>query len=185
MELRVRYPVRINLLPKKYLLKKAPNWVRLFFLVLLIGFTTFFVYTYLVVWIEIMSLENENTILSNEVTQLKAREQRLQKVQEEVNQIEKRIEILRSLIISEPDWLKILDLIGSSMPADLYFEEASFDSGQITCRGKSRSIFSLARFIEMISRYPDTFTSADFHSLQLMPDGQSYQFNLSLGLKTP
>lgn len=149
------------------------------------GFTTFFVYTYLVVWIEIMSLENENTILSNEVAQLKVGEQRLQKVQEEVNQIEKRVEILRSLIISEPDWLKILALIGGSMPADLHFEEASFDSGQITCKGRSQSIFSLARFIEMISRYPDTFTSADFHSLQLMPDGQSYQFNLSLRLKIP
>ncbi len=185
MELKVGYAVKINLLPKKYVVKRAPNWLRLFFLTLLLGFTTFYVYTYLITWLEVTSLQNENTILNVELGQLKEREQKLKAVQEEVNRVEKRVEILKSLIASEPDWLRILALIGNSMPSDLYLEEASFDLAKIDCKGKSRSIFSIARLIEMLSRYPDIFVLADFRSLNLTPDGAMYNFDLSLGLKRP
>jgi|YNPMSStandDraft_1061717.scaffolds.fasta_scaffold29306_3 Tfp pilus assembly protein PilN len=185
MELKVNYPVKINLLPKKYVVKRAPNWIRLFFLALLLGFSTFYIYTYLVTWLQVSSLENENAILNTELLRLKEQEQKLKAVQEEVNRIEKRVEILKSLIGKEPDWLKILALIGKSMPLDLYFEEASFNPTQIDCKGKAQSIFSIARFIELISHYSDTFASADFRSLNLTPDGTMYSFDLSLGLKAP
>lgn len=185
MELKVGYPVKINLLPRKYVVRRAPNWVRLFFLALLLGFTTFYVYTYLITWLEVNSLVAQNAVLETELGQLKEREQKLKAVQEEINRIEKRVGVLKSLIVREPDWLKILALIGNSMPPDLYLEEANFDSTKIDCKGKSQSIFSVARFIEMISRYPDIFASADFRSLNLTPDGAMYNFDLSLGLKTP
>ncbi|MEN3185593.1 MAG: PilN domain-containing protein [Atribacterota bacterium] len=183
MELKVSYPVKINLLPKKYVVRRAPNWVRLFFLTLLLSFTTFYVYTYLTTWLEVNSLISQNTILEAELGQLREREKRFKVVQEEINRIEKRVEVLKSLVVKEPDWLKILAILGRSMPPDLYLEEASFDSNKIDCKGKAQSIFSVARFIEMISRYPDIFSSADFRSLNLTPDGVMYNFDLSLELK--
>ncbi len=184
MELKVGYPVKINLLPKKYAAKKTPNWLRLLFLAILLSFTTFHLYVYLVTQLEITSLTNEIGMLTREVTQLKEREQKLRAVQAEVNRIEKRINVLKSLIAQEPDWLRILACIGQSMPVDLYLDEASFTSEKIDCRGKSQSIFSLARFIDALSVYENLFLSADFHSLTLGNDG-AYTFELSLRLRKP
>ncbi len=36
MELKSVYPVKINLLPHQYITKRTPDWVRLFFIVILI-----------------------------------------------------------------------------------------------------------------------------------------------------
>jgi len=46
MELKSIYPVKINLLPRRYIIKRTPNWARLFFIVVLIffSFLTFFFY---------------------------------------------------------------------------------------------------------------------------------------------
>ncbi len=184
MELKVSYPVKINLLPGKYVVKKTPNWLRLFFVAILLSFTAFYLYTYLVTQLQITSFRNEITMLTAELTQLKDQEKKLQMIQEELNRIQKRVDILKSLIAQEPDWLRILACIGQSMPPDLCLEEASFTGATIDCRGKSQSIFSLARFIDALALHRDIFLSANFRSLTLGNDNL-YNFELSLGLKTP
>ena len=46
MELKSVYPVKINLLPHQYITKRTPDWVRLFFIVILIllSFLSYFFY---------------------------------------------------------------------------------------------------------------------------------------------
>ena len=119
--------------------------------------------------------------MTAEIKYLQEQETKLQEIQKQIDVIQKRIDIVRALIASEPDWLKIVNSIGNSMPDDVFLNSADFTGTQITFTGTSHSIFSIAQFIDSLSQYQDLFVNAEFQSLSLKDS--LYDFNLVLELK--
>ena len=183
MELRSNYRVRVNLLPKKFAVKKTPNWVRILFFTLTAGATLFFLFAYTVNDSRLRMLTSQIESMDVEMKYLKAQEKKMQETQNQINIIQKRIDIVKALVSSEPDWLKIINSIGNSMPDDLFLNSANFTGSQISFVGTSQSIFSIAQFMDGITRYPDLFSNAEFQSLTLKDS--LYDFNLALELKKP
>lgn len=182
MELKTSYRVSINLLPSKYRAKKTPNWVRLLFMVILLGVTAFYVYSYISVDMKIEMLQSGIETLNIELTYLREKEREMQELERQITSIENRIDILKALIQGEVDWLQVIEAMADCMPPDLFLEQAFFYPEAIRMNGNSVSIFSIAQFIDSLSYYPDLFTGAHFNSLNL--DDGLYAFNLSLGVNT-
>jgi len=184
VELKSVYPVKINLLPRQYIIKRTPNWARLFFIVVLIFFSFLTFFFYINLDIKISSLESDIESLEMKLANLKEREKRMEEVQAQINVVEKRVDTLKYLIQSEPDWLKIVYTLGGCMPRDLHWDKASFNPSSFNCEGQVYSIFSLARFISSLDQHRDLFPQIDFNSLTL-EEGGIYHFELSGGFRTP
>ncbi|MDI3543522.1 MAG: type pilus assembly protein PilN [Candidatus Atribacteria bacterium] len=184
MELKSAYPVKINLLPRRYIIKRTPNWVRLFFIVVLIVFSFLSFSFYINLHIKTSSLENDIESLKLQLANLKEREKKMEEVQAQINVVEERVNTLKYLIQSEPDWLKIVYTLGGCMPRDLHWDKASFNPSSFNCEGKVYSIFSLAQFIASLDQNRDLFPQVDFNSLTL-EEGGVYHFTLSGRFKTP
>ncbi len=184
MELKSVYPVKINLLPRRYIIKRTPNWVRLFFIVVLL-FLSFFSFSfYINLTIKTSSLESDIETLKLELANLQEREKRMEEAQAEINVVEEKVNTLKYLIQSEPDWLKIVYTLGGCMPPDLHWDKASFNPFSFNCEGRVYSIFSLAQFISSLEQYRDLSPRVDFNSL-ILEEGGAYRFELSGRLKTP
>jgi len=183
VELKSNYRVKVNLLPKKYIVKKTPNWIRILFFTLTMGATLFFFFAYTVNDSRLRLLNSQIESMNIEMKYLKDQEKKMQDTQNQINIIQKRIDIVKALIGSEPDWLKIINSIGNSMPDDVYLNAATFARDKISFNGTSQSIFSIAQFMDGLSRYPDLFTNAEFQSLTLKES--LYDFNMFLELKKP
>lgn len=184
MELKSVYPVKINLLPRRYIIKRTPNWVRLFFIVVLL-FLSFLSFSfYINLTIKTSSLESDIETLKLELANLQEREKRMEEVQAQINVVEERVNTLKYLIQSEPDWLKIVYILGGYMPPDLHWDKASFNPSSFNCEGQVYSIFSLAQFISSLEQYRDLFPQIDFNSLTL-EEGGVYHFELSGRFQTP
>ena len=181
MELKSSYQIKINLIPKKYIVKKTPNWIRVLFFTLTLGMTLYFLYAYTINENRLQILTTQIESMTAEINYLKEQEMRLQETQKQIDIIQNRIDVVRSLIGSEPDWLKIVNSIGNSMPDDVFLNSADFTGTQITFTGTSHSIFSIAQFIDSLSQYQDLFVNAEFQSLSLKDS--LYDFNLVLELK--
>ncbi|HXL03081.1 MAG TPA: hypothetical protein PK016_08235 [Candidatus Atribacteria bacterium] len=184
MELKSIYPVKINLLPRRYIIKRTPNWARLFFIVVLIFFSFLTFFFYINLNVKTSSLESDVESLEMRLVNLREREKRMEEVQTQINVIEERINTLKYLIQSEPDWLKIMYTLGGCMPSDLHWDKASFAPSSFNCEGQVYSIFSLARFISSLDQHRDLFPEVDFNSLALGEEG-IYRFELSGRFKTP
>ncbi|HQE25719.1 MAG TPA: hypothetical protein PKZ70_06865 [Candidatus Atribacteria bacterium] len=184
MELKSVYPVKINLLPRQYIIKRTPNWARLFFIVVLVFFSFLTFFFYINLDIKTSSLESDVESLKLELTNLREREKRMEEVQAQINVVEKRVDTLKYLIQSEPDWLRIMYTLGGCMPRDLHWDKASFNPSSFNCEGQVYSIFSLAQFIYSIDQHRDLFPQIDFNSLTL-EEGGIYHFELSGGFRTP
>mgnify|MGYP001197255613 CR=1 FL=1 len=184
MELKSVYPVKINLLPRQYIIKRTPNWARLFFIVILIFFSFLTFFFYINLDIKTSSLESDIKSLEMKLANLKERERRMEEVQAQINVVEQRVSTLKYLIQSEPDWLKIMYTLGEYMPPDLHWDKASFDPSSFNSYGQACSIFSLAQFIYSIDQHRDLFPQVDFNSLNLEEEG-IYHFELSGRFKTP
>ena len=183
MELKTSYRVKINLLPKKYVVKKTPNWIRILFFALTVGATLFFLFAYTVNDNRLQLLTTQIESMNAEMKYLKEQEKKMQETQKQIDVIQKRIGIVKTLIGSEPDWLKVVHAIGNSMPDDVFLNSAHFSDDKVSFNGTSQSIFSIAQFMDGISRYPDLFQHAEFQSLTLKES--LYDFNLVLELKKP
>lgn len=181
MELKSSYRIKINLLPKKYRVKKTPNWIRILFFTLTVGVTFYFLFAYTINNNRVKILTTQIESMTAEIKYLQEQEKKMQETQKQIDAIQKRIDIVRSLITREPDWLKIVNSIGNSMPDDVFLNSAQFTGSQITFSGTSQSIFSIAQFIESLSQYQDLFANAEFQSLSLKDS--LYDFNLVLELK--
>jgi len=184
MELKSVYPVKINLLPRQYIIKRTPNWARLFFIVVLVFFSFLTFFFYINLDIKTSSLESDVEFLKLELTNLREREKRMEEVQAQINVVEKRVDTLKYLIQSEPDWLRIMYTLGGCMPRDLHWDKASFNPSSFNCQGQVYSIFSLAWFISSLDQHRDLFPQIDFNSLTL-EEGGIYHFELSGGFRTP
>ncbi len=139
-------------------------------------FLSFFFYINLD--IKTSSLESDVESLKLELTNLREREKRMEEVQAQINVVEKRVDTLKYLIQSEPDWLRIMYTLGGCMPRDLHWDKASFNPSSFNCEGQVYSIFSLAQFIYSIDQHRDLFPQIDFNSLTL-EEGGIYHFELS------
>jgi Tfp pilus assembly protein PilN len=181
VELKSSYQVKVNLLPKKYVIKKTPNWIRILFFTLTVGITLYFLFAYTINDNRIQILTTQIESMTAEIKYLQEQETKLQEIQKQIDVIQKRIDIVRALIASEPDWLKIVNSIGNSMPDDVFLNSADFTGTQITFTGTSHSIFSIAQFIDSLSQYQDLFVNAEFQSLSLKDS--LYDFNLVLELR--
>ena len=181
MELKSSYRVKINLLPKKYAVKKTPNWVRILFFTLTVGTTLYFLFAYTENLNRTQILNTQIESMNAEIKYLQEQEKKMEDTQNQINIIQKRIDIVKALIASEPDWLKIVNSIGNSLPDDVFFNSANFTGTQISFNGTSASIFSIAQFMDSLNRYPDLFTNAEFQSLTLKDS--LYDFNVMLELK--
>ncbi|MDK2897327.1 MAG: type pilus assembly protein PilN [Candidatus Atribacteria bacterium] len=184
MELKSVYPVKINLLPSRYIVRRTPNWLRLFFIVILICFSFFSFFFYINLNIKTLSLESDIESLGLRLTNLRERERRMEAVQAQIKVEEERVNTLKYLVQSEPDWLKIAYTIGECMPPDLHWEQASFDLVSFSCQGRVYSILSLAQFIRSLDQHRDLFPEVDFNSLTL-EEGGIYRFELSGRLGGP
>ncbi|MCX6088849.1 MAG: hypothetical protein NTX88_00425, partial [Candidatus Atribacteria bacterium] len=116
MELKVSYQAKVNLLPKKYIVKKTPNWVRVFFLTIMFVATMFHLYAYSLDTQKIAFFTNSIDTLNVELNYLKEQEKKMQDVQNQITIIQKRVDIIKNLIKTEPDWLQIIQTIGKNMP---------------------------------------------------------------------
>lgn len=183
MEVKVPYRVALNLLPRKYIARRTPNWVRLFFVILLLLFSMFYLYSYAELGFRIQSLGQEIGNLRIQVTRLREEEQRLKRVQSELTKIEQRVHLLESLIKQEKDWLQLFTIFGRHMPPDLALFEIRCSPERIECRGRSGTVASIADFISSLSQYTNLFTSVDFTSLSLGRDNL-YEFGLIMELKS-
>jgi len=103
---------------------------------------------------------------------------------ESLDVVEEKVNTLKYLIQSEPDWLKIVYTLGGCMPPDLHWDKASFNPFSFNCEGRVYSIFSLAQFISSLEQYRDLSPRVDFNSL-ILEEGGAYRFELSGRLKTP
>ncbi|HOQ67946.1 MAG TPA: hypothetical protein PKU87_04840 [Candidatus Atribacteria bacterium] len=184
MELKSVYPVKINLLPRQYIIKRTPNWVRLLFIVVLIFFSFLFFFFYVNLDIKTLSLESDIESLELRLVNLREREKRMEEVQAQIDVVEERVGTLKYLIQSEPDWLRIMYTMGECMPRDLHWDKASFASSSFSCQGQVYSIFSLAQFIRSLEQYRDLFSQIDFDSLTLGEEGV-YHFELSGKARVP
>lgn len=183
MEVKVPYRVAINLLPRKYIARRTPNWIRLLFLVLLLGFSVLYFFSYSVLNFKTRSLTQEVANLKLQVDRLREEERRLKEIQNEVAKIEKRVTLLKSLIQKEKDWLRVFVVFGENMPQDLALLDMRCSPEKIECRGKAGSVTSIAEFIGNLSQYNELFNSVDFTSLTLGADNL-YEFGLLLELRS-
>lgn len=182
MEVKVPYQISLNLLPRKYIVQRTPNWVRLFFIVVLLVFSSFCFLSYSVLGFRTQTLRREIEMLQLQVTRLREEEQRLKRVQEEVTRIEKRVHLLESLVAREQDWLQFFVVLGESMPGDLKLSEIRCSSGKVECRGQAYTVASIAEFISSLSKHSELFTAVEFTSLVLGQDNL-YEFGLSMELR--
>ncbi len=180
MELKHSYRVRLNLLPSRYRVKRTPNWVRLFFVALLLGFTVLYGFAYALVNFRIDFVQATIASLNLELDYLREQDRYRRDLERRIGEIETRVDILEDLVLGEPDWLLMVDAIGESMPGDLYLEQASFTLERLSFSGSSRSIFSIAQFIDALSRERDFFRSAEFQSLTLQEGLFSFTLTLEL-----
>ena len=184
MELKSIYPVKINLLPRRYTIERTSNWIRLSSVVVLL-FLSFLLFSfYINLHVKTSSLESDIETLKSELANLQEREKRMEEVQAEINVVEEKVNTLKYLIQSEPDWLKIVYTLGGCMPPDLHWDKASFNPFSFNCEGRVYSIFSLAQFISSLEQYRDLSPRVDFNSL-ILEEGGAYRFELSGRLKTP
>lgn len=182
MEVKVPYRISLNLLPRKYVAQRTPNWTRLFFVAVLLAFSSFYVLSYNVLVVRIQALEQEIGTLRFQATRLREEEQRLKRIQEEVAQIEKRVGLLESLIARERDWLRFFVVLGENMPEDLALSEIRCSSERVECRGQAQTVASIAGFIGGLSRHTELFAAVEFTSLALGQD-HFYEFELTMELK--
>lgn len=184
MELKSVYPVKINLLPHQYITKRTPDWMRLFFIVILILLSFLSYFFYINLDVKTSSLGGDIEFLELKLANLQEREKRIEEVQTQINVKEEKMNTLKHLIKGEPDWLKIVYILGRCMPRDLHWDRVSFDSSSFNCQGQVYSIFSLSQFICSLGQYRDLFSQVDFESLILGEEG-AYHFELSGKLETP
>ncbi|WP_017873112.1 PilN domain-containing protein [Candidatus Caldatribacterium saccharofermentans] len=184
MEVKVPYRVTLNLLPRKYIARRTPNWARLFFVVVLLGFSALYLFSYGIFSLRVQSLKQEVITLELRASRLREEVERLKKVQGEVTKIEQRVRLLESLIVREKDWLRFFTILGKHMPQDLALSELRCSSERVECRGQAATVASIADFIGSLSRYRDFFSSVDFTSLALGRDNL-YEFGLTMELKSP
>lgn len=182
MEVKVPYQVSLNLLPRKYIARRTPNWVRLFFIAVLLVLSSLYLLSYGVLSVRIRALEQEIGVLRLRETHLREEEQKLKRVQEEVTRIEGRVRLLESLIARERDWLRFFAILGENMPGDLALSEIQCSAEKVECRGRARTVASIAGFISGLSRHSEFFTTVEFTSLTLGQDGL-YEFALTMELK--
>lgn len=182
MEVKVPYRVTINLLPQKYIARRTPNWIRLLFVIVLLGFSVLYLFSYGVLDFKVKSLTQEVANLKLQVNRLREEERRLKGIQDEVTKIEKRVALLKSLIQKEKDWLRVFVVFGENMPQDLALLDMRCSPERVECRGKAGSVTSIAEFIGSLSQYSELFNSVDFTSLALGEDNL-YEFGLLMELK--
>lgn len=182
MEVKVLYQVSLNLLPRKYIARRTPNWIRLFFIAVLLVLSSLYLLSYGVLHVRIRALEQEIGVLRLQETHLREEEQRLRRVQEEVTRIEGRVRLLESLIARERDWLRLFAILGENMPGDLALSEIRCSPEKVECRGRAQTVASIAGFISGLSRHSEFFTTVEFTSLALGQDGL-YEFALTMELK--
>lgn len=182
MEVKVPYQVSLNLLPRKYIAQRTPNWIRLFFVAVLLVLSSLYVFSYGVLNVRVRALEQEIGVLRLQETRLREEEQRLRKVQEEVTRIEGRARLLESLIARERDWLRFFAILGESMPGDLALSEIQCSTEKVECRGRAQTVASIAGFISGLSQHSEFFTTVEFASLTLDQNGL-YEFALTMELK--
>jgi len=77
----------------------------------------------------------------------------MQDTQNQIDTIQKRIDIVQSLITAEPDWLKVINSIGNSMPDDVFLNSANFTGDRVSFNGTSQSIFSIAQFMDIRGKF--------------------------------
>ncbi len=183
MEVKVPYQITLNLLPRKYVAQRTPNWIRLLFVTVLLAFSSFYLFSYGMLGIRIRALDQEIEALRLQVTRLREEEQRLKKAQEEVVRIEQRIRLLESLVARERDWLRFFVILGENMPSDLALSEIRCSPERVECRGQARTVASIAEFINNLSRHSELFVTVDFASLALGRDNL-YEFGLAMELKS-
>jgi hypothetical protein len=184
MEVKVPYRVTLNLLPRKYIARRTPNWARLFFIAVLLSFSALYLFSYGVFSLRVQSLEREVKTLELQAVRLREEVERLKKVQDEVTKIEQRVRLLKSLIAREKDWLRFFAILGEYMPQDLALFELRCSPERVECRGRAATVASIADFIGSLLRYRDFFSSVDFTSLTLGQDNL-YEFGLTMELKSP
>lgn len=182
MEVRVPYRVALNLLPKKYVARRTPNWIRLFFIIVLLVFSSFYLFSYGLLSIRIEALSQEVGTLQLQAARLREEEQRLRKVQEEVARVEERVRLLESLVKREQDWLRFFVVLEENMPSDLALSEIRCSSEKVECRGRARTVASIAEFISGLSQHSELLANVEFTSLALGRDNL-YEFGLMLELK--
>lgn len=180
MELRNVYPVKVNLLPARLVVKKTPNWVRLFFMVLLISLSVLYVFSFLMLSDKVFLSRTQVEELRSRVEILRREEQKLKDVERRVAALEKRLDLLQGLVGAEPDWLRIFEVIGGSLPQDVYFESLRTSRGEMRLEGKAFSIFSIAQLISSLSAYDRLFREVDLESLSL--EESLYEFTLKVEL---
>lgn len=184
MEVKVPYQVSLNLLPRKYIAQRTPNWIRLFFIAVLLVLSFFYFLSYGVLSVRIQALEQEIGVLQLQERHLREEEQRLRRVQEEVARIEGRVRLLESLIARERDWLRFFAVLGENMPGDLALSEIQCSAERVECRGRAQTVASIAGFISGLSRHSELFTTVEFTSLTL-DQNNLYEFALTMELKHP
>jgi Tfp pilus assembly protein PilN len=180
LELKNVYPVKVNLLPAQLTVKKTPNWVRLFFMVLLISLSVLYAFSFLMLSDKVFLARTQTEELRSRVEVLRREEQKLRNVEERVAALEKRLDLLQSLVGAEPDWLRVFEAIGNSLPEDVYLERFRASQGEMRLEGKAFSIFSIAQLISTLSNYEDLFREVDLESLSL--EESLYKFTLKAGL---
>ncbi|WP_438315122.1 PilN domain-containing protein [Candidatus Caldatribacterium sp. SIUC1] len=184
MEVKVPYRVTLNLLPRKYIARRTPNWARLFFVVVLLGFSALYLFSYGILSLRAQSLKQEIDTLELRALRLREEVERLKKVQDEVAKIEQRVRLLKSLIAREKDWLRFFAILGEHMPQDLVLSELHCSPERVECQGQATTVASIASLIGSLLRYRDFFSSVDFTSLTLGQDNL-YEFRLTMELKSP
>jgi Tfp pilus assembly protein PilN len=180
LELRSVYPVKVNLLPARLVVKKTPNWVRLFFMVLLISLSVLYVFSFLMLSNKVFLSRAQVEELRSRVEILKREEQKLKDVEGRVAALEKRLDLLQSLVRAEPDWLQVFEAIGSSLPQDVYFESLKTSQGELRLEGKAFSIFSISQLMSFLSVQDRLFQEVELESLSL--EESLYKFTLKVRL---
>jgi Tfp pilus assembly protein PilN len=111
---------------------------------------------------------------------LKREEQKLKDVEGRVAALEKRLDLLQSLVRAEPDWLQVFEAIGSSLPQDVYFESLKTSQGELRLEGKAFSIFSISQLMSFLSVQDRLFQEVELESLSL--EESLYKFTLKVRL---
>lgn len=171
----------INLIPKEYLKEKTRPAVIGTAAVMILLAAALLIYFYIVPMNKIRALEQEISKYDEVVMDYNELKGKIEKMQETESAIMQKLEVLNKITAGEMVPTKVLELVKSSMPKDVWLTNISYTFTDVSLTAVSNSASGAAEF------YVELGKKSEFHDIKLSPitvDENGYNFTVQFSLST-
>ncbi|GAW94140.1 PilN domain-containing protein [Calderihabitans maritimus] len=145
----------INLLPAELRRRQEIDWKRVGWLAGIAVLLFVLVSAYLVFLLTWWSNERQLKRLELELDGLRPKVLQVQKMQQEIKDLEEKVASLEEILKNRIQWNRLLSEINERMPEDLWITEMTADEkGVIIIKGKASSLTSVGVFIFQLKQIP-------------------------------